>query len=1013
MKRNRLDLVARGCILALSSLLVLAGGAAAQKQKRPHVSRQKAKAPVVLEAITQDRAGHGHIDGIRITLSEKPSKRHLGSVFTVAGYRILSVRLHGRQVELNLLSHATYDTGARPAVSVRGLRGSSGTLAAPLVITPADRAAPVLISATTADRNGDGRLDAINFDFSEPVRVGPGGVTVQGYTVLGTRDYPSGQLVVLLQEATQPDTTTLPRVLLNGTELRDGAGNPGPSGWIAPTSGAAPVLVSAKDEGFWLDGEKVATFWSGPVRLTGGNSAGGFSMLNSVGTPIAGQDLVPGAAPNEIDVDLPFAAETPTTLTYVATEPTRVESPSDLVSPSSFSLVTVGQQQPQFAGTLTDPFNQDQLIGFGGRSFYLQPWRSYIDTFPATRILNAVGINFNANDADPYQMSAGAQLLHNAGFTHARISIPWNDMDYTNPGQLSAYLVPWFTDMLTQLRNNGIRPLILLQSNSGIPCPVASVTLNLTAPAPAGATTVQLDGASASLVQPGLTGFNQYGMDAGVLITSVASSGVATLSQPLQTALPAGSVSATTLKYQPFFPQYNSDGTPNANNEATLAGWLQYVAGVTKFVRQVLGDDDFDVEVWNELSFGSQFLYASNYYSQAPAGSGDMPTEITQATVDYIRAPASGLPDVGIGDGFSNEEPWTSGTNEVPGITAIDKHPYMDAMQFPSQTIYNGDRPVDALGQLDGTLVDGNWVDTFVPTFTSLFPEYWLTDIQTETEIRDLAPFPNDIYGGLHGRYTHPLDAPAPQMWLTELNLDAGSVNFTLTSPTGGATSSMSAADVSHFEAKAILRYLSAWVGKGVTQLDFYAAANAGDLNLIDPDFWAQADDTHSYPGLAAGGETMVAVRNFLNSFTGAENLTQTTPLNLTAIADYDGGYQFTGNGTAAYPDLYNRDVIGFFPFQVDQHKWVIPTYVMTRDLATLYNSSASSSDVTRADLPPEVFRLTITGVDPVTASAAATDPLTGQSVPVKITQRGSKFISLEIPLTDYPRMLTLTDGGG
>lgn len=998
--------------LAIALLLALGVGDAAAKPAAQHHKKAKPRAAAlrVTAASTADTNGEGHINEISLKLSAPPETRGLASAFSVAGYQIGRAVAHGDKVTLELVPHTAYDTGARPVVTVHGLRGRNGARLARMVLTPTDGAAPVLVTASTADLIGSGRLDAINLLFSEPVSVGSGAVQVQGYQVTGTRDYPDGLLTVLLQSSGQADTASVPLVTLNGAELRDDAGNPGPSGAVGVTAGAAPVMVGAIDEGFWLNGEKVETIWSAPVHASGAGGADSFAMTSPEGTPIYGQALGAGDAPNEIAVDLPLGSETPAQIAYTAAGSTVIVDGDGHPGVASRAPITVTQAPPQFAGTLTDPFNQDQMMPFGERSFYLQPWRSYTDTFPATTMLNAVGINFNVAASDTSSVDAGAELLHAAGFTHARMGIPWNDMSYSNPGQINSYYMPSLTNELDQLKANGVRPLILLQSNDQIPTPVQSVTLNVTSAAPAGATTIQLDAASAALVQPGLTGFNQYGMDGGVLITAVNGSDVATLSQPLQSAIPTGETSAVDLAFQPFFPEYNTDGSLNANNQSTMAGWLQYVAGVTQTVKSILGSDNFDVEVWNELTFGSDFLSASNYYNPAPQGSGNTDQELLQDTVAYIRNPANGLPDVGIGDGFANEEPWTSGSNEVAGVTAIDKHPYQSAVQFPSQATFNGVAPLDAFGNVDGTEANGIWTDTYVPTFTMLFPEYYLSGIGTETVTRDLAPFLSDVYGTLHGRGTHPVGAAAPQMWVTEVNLDASTVNDTLTSPDGSATSPMSAADLSHFEAKAILRYLASWVGKGTSVIDFYAADDGG-LSLVDPSFWTAADATGSYPGLAAGGDTMVAVSRFLASMAGAQNLSQTNPITLDSISDYDGAYQFPGNGTAAYPPLYNRDMIGFFPFQVNAHKWVIPTYVMTLDLATLYNKSASASDVTRADLPQEVYRFTLSGVNPATASASATDPLTGSSVPVKITGRGSNSISLEIPLTDYPRMLTLTDG--
>ena len=154
----------------------------------------------------------------------------------------------------------------------------------------------------------------------------------------------------------------------------------------------------------------------------------------------------------------------------------------------------------------------------------------------------------------------------------------------------------------------------------------------------------------------------------------------------------------------------------------------------------------------------------------------------------------------------------------------------------------------------------------------------------------------------------------------------------------------------------------------------------------------------------------MVDVQRFLATMSGAQTLSSTTPISLTSVSNYDNAYQFAGNGTANYPPLYNRNMVGFFPFQVTAHKWVIPTYVMTLDMATLYNKSAPSTDVTRQDMPPETFSLTINGVNGSTTTAAAVDPLSGKSVPVTITGRTSSSVTVQVPLTDSPRMLTLQD---
>ena len=79
------------------------------------------------------------------------------------------------------------------------------------------------------------------------------------------------------------------------------------------------------------------------------------------------------------------------------------------------------------SGVLKDPIDAHFLtdVPFGTTSFWLQPWRAYLDTWPASRLTNALGINFNVK---PAQAQAVARLLHESGFTLARIEIPWGSL---------------------------------------------------------------------------------------------------------------------------------------------------------------------------------------------------------------------------------------------------------------------------------------------------------------------------------------------------------------------------------------------------------------------------------------------------------------------------------------------------------------------------------------------------------------------------------------------------------
>lgn len=626
-------------------------------------------------------------------------------------------------------------------------------------------------------------------------------------------------------------------------------------------------------------------------------------------------------------------------------------------------------------------------LPFGLRSHWLQPWRAYLDTQPASMLRNAVGINFNV---PPGSAATTARLLAASGFRRARLEIGWGAMSYSAPTQLAD---PASVDtLLRALKAAGIRPLILLNANADDPGPSLTFIGHLTRPAAAGSRIVHVDPATAQALIPGQSGFAVSGDPAAAFIaTSVALSGQVQLSQPLPVALASGTYPFTLLRYAPFAPPFTTSGQPNPAFEQTLDGWLQYVKAVTSEARKVLGNDQFDVEVWDELIFGSQFLNAANYYDPVPPslqGRGDVAAELLARTVQWIRDPANGLPDVGIGDGFANQSPFVSGANIPVGVTAIDKHPYHEMpYHFPQNQVYNNQRPVDALGRPEGWQdSSGVWHDSFVPTYEAYFPEYLLTGIQTEFLERDLSPIATSINGVPHGRRIAARGATGPpQVWITETNID-------MTHAT-----ELSQRDMWHLQAKATLRTLAAYVSEGVSALFFYAVTNGT---------WAMVD-----PNAPGGGPTMRGVKSFLQPFAGPGRIRTRRSLRLLQIADQHNWVQFAGNGTAAYPPLYNRDVVAFFPFQVNDNKFVVPAYVMTRDLATLYHPRAPLTDVTRYDLPPERYRLIVGGLHANDLQVTATDPLTHATIRVKVTATSASTAALELRLTDYPRLITIRDG--
>ena len=84
----------------------------------------------------------------------------------------------------------------------------------------------------------------------------------------------------------------------------------------------------------------------------------------------------------------------------------------------------------------------------------------------------------------------------------------------------------------------------------------------------------------------------------------------------------------------------------------------------------------------------------------------------------------------------------------------------------------------------------------------------------------------------------------------------------------------------------------------------------------------------------------------------------------------------------------------------------------MTSDLTHRYNGKPAP-DYTAYDLPAEEYRVTIGKFNAAHARVSLTDPLTGQDPPASIVQRAGTRITVQLPVTDSPRMLTLVDEGG
>jgi len=626
-----------------------------------------------------------------------------------------------------------------------------------------------------------------------------------------------------------------------------------------------------------------------------------------------------------------------------------------------FSLFFQTHASAQYA----DPLFQTALF-FGLHSQWIQPWRGYLETVPASRFLNGTGVVLNSPNPDLV-----CEMLSRHRIAITRIEIGWGNVTLgnaiTNPGAIAA---------LQACQKWGLRPIILLNANQGVPCPLTGFVAQVATAAPAGATSLTFTDTTGFV--PGKTGISNLTSytAAQILITAVNGNTV-TLSMPLPIALAAGqSLSMATLKYRPFSVPGSAD-----YNE-TLAGWKAYVLTIGQLATKYLGAGRFDLEVWNELTFGSNFLYINDYYNPTFANYDETaiwPT-LLQATADVVTANPSLFSGTEISDGFANTIPWPASSTEPARVTGISKHVYAVKATFPA-----GEQ-TDS-GELNALFVRED-PPTFVPSYNIYFPDYFGTAIQTEFFLRDISPITTDIYGVLHGRYARP--GNPCYGWITECGYDPYYAFPSVTDPATALT----------LKAKSTARYFCFFLHKGCKKVTIFATGG-GDtrLGLVQDNFLAYcagntvypaSDAAYTSPALAA--TQRIANQMRLHAATGWV----ARQLRVVSVTDTHNHFQFQGDGTPAHPNLYDREVLAILPFQSNQNRFVIPYYVMTRNLFP--------------SMTPERFNITFSGLHAAGINAHCYDPIANAYYPSSINSNADGTVTISVNATDYPYLLVLTD---
>lgn len=659
------------------------------------------------------------------------------------------------------------------------------------------------------------------------------------------------------------------------------------------------------------------------------------------------------------------------------------------------------------AGNYVDP--QQQEIRFGAWSFDRVPYRAWMETCPGDIVFRGFGVNFNVNAAA--EIEPTAQVLAQAGVSGGRVEVGMGNFSYQDPTRFdNADRLENLRQRLAALKRNGIRPLILLNANSGAPAPIRTETAELLEDAEPGDTSILL--LDASMIRAGYTGLTRQAYPTAFpLITNVTADGRCALSAPLAKPLAKGKITLHTLAVAPFAEgEVLADGTVDPRARESLRRWERYVLTVCAIARDALGtagspDAGFDLEVWNEYTFGSEYLDGRYYspkrqfkekFTYAHGGVTVSGHEVLlPMTVALVRDLANGLPGVRVVSGFSNQRPWDNGADVFPGQYGFSRH-YYSGIPTSAFSPPTNQPVIDALGQ-ERPLA-------FMPELRMGMPEHWLTGIKTEMMSRDLQPFPNSFKK--HFRYSlNPAGVHSP-VWMTEFNVYRGEWSKLLEAETGVKTADPRFQELlESLAAKSLLRSLLMLTHKGVELIHFYSARSPmREFGLLSESFFT-GDKTFESAGLQL--HACRRLKDFLDADAAPRIPRQ---LGVGRIVEHAPLLLQRGDGTAAHPDYFARDRLAILPFQTSANRFAVALYVVTSDPAHAWAPDADPLDPTRYQLPPQMFDITLTNVSGRGARVRYHDPLTGQDIPAAVVSSAPDALTVRLPLTDSPRLLAITE---
>ncbi|MFW6164466.1 MAG: hypothetical protein ACODAJ_16980, partial [Planctomycetota bacterium] len=328
-------------------------------------------------------------------------------------------------------------------------------------------------------------------------------------------------------------------------------------------------------------------------------------------------------------------------------------------------------------GLPVDPYvDPSQLdVPWPKHSHVRQPWRGFLETKPAVELLEGIGIVYAHRGGS---VDAQIGLLAKAGFRCLRWEQPFGSYDPETKSVVQGRQRR-YREVLRACKRWGIVPIVLMNAHHGYPCRVRNVERRVAAEAPKGAREVVLrsvDGLRP--VHGGLSNLTTY-WAGQVLFTAIdRERNAVQLSKPLPKALAKGDkVVCSDLYYLPFHPV----GTPEF--EHTAGGWVDYARALCRVAKEE--GVAVELEVWNELSFGSHFAGGKGINAYWPGRAefekdflrpGGHAWEVTRRTVEAVKGEFPETVSRVIW-GWSNTTFFHTPIEKLPaGIDGQSYHPY-------------------------------------------------------------------------------------------------------------------------------------------------------------------------------------------------------------------------------------------------------------------------------------------------------------------------------------------------